>query len=155
MLIFWGILSCAPRTIEVTHEVHLESEPESSTETIVPCSISLVPHLEDESAFVQVLVSGVDRITMQLSMYEGQEKLVRSLELDSSSTYDLEMFWPMETPDHSWQRIHGTQAQLLVEGYSEQGTSCSEQYVDDFIHLCTYLKLIALFMTPIPFPEQF
>ena len=133
MLVFWGIISCAPRTIQVTHEVQLESEPEASTETIVPCNISLVPHLEDDSAFVQVLVSGVDRITMQLSMYEGQEKLMRSLELEPSSTYDLEMFWPMETPDHSWQSIYGTQAQLLVEGTSNQGTSCSEQYVDDFV----------------------
>ena len=132
MLLIYGFISCGSRTLEVTHEVHLEQEPEDVNEEILPCSISLVPHLNESQAFVEILVSGVDTLKMELSLYGGREKLVRTLDVQASTSYELEMFWPMETPNHSWQDTYGTEVQLLVQGGSNQGTSCSEQYVDVF-----------------------
>ena len=133
MLFILVLISCSPLDVNYTHDVQTENETEGGNKEDLPCSISLQPQLEGIAAFVQVFASGVDQLKMELSLYDDQERLVRSLDLSASSTYELEMFWPMETPEHSWQDSYGTQARLIVQGTSDQGASCSGEYVDAFV----------------------
>ena len=76
-------------------------------------SIEIISHLDSSTPYVQVVISGVTRATMELTMYEGKETIERNLSSDSSIENEVEMFWPMETPAQYmaigiWNRGHSS-----------------------------------------------
>ena len=135
MLLMYSLISCSPLELTFTHEAQKNStDPVSEPVTEAgPCALEIRSQLDAGASFVQVAAAGADQITMKLSMYGGREVLTRSLSLDAAESYELEMFWPMETPEHSWQQAYGTQAELQIVGSSDAGASCQAQLVDAFV----------------------
>ena len=75
MIEMLAILGCDPTDLSFNHEIYTESE---NQETPTERRPSLLSALGSTSPHVQIHVSGVDHITMQLSMYGGREVLERS-----------------------------------------------------------------------------
>jgi len=144
MFILYAIIACSPINLSFDHKIHTERESTEPVVEITPCSIDIISQLDADSPHMQLVVRGADDITMQLTMYEGREVLERRLELNSDSEYALEMFWPMETPNHSWQQAYGTQATLQLQGNSEDGASCDAQFTDSFASFADQLHMYDL-----------
>ena len=136
LFFFWctmfliSLLSCTSSlNIDITkHTNDDDSEVTSST----PCTITIYKQSEIESPYIDVTITSAEKIIIQLELYGGKELLQREVLLPTTGSHTVEMFWPKQTQNHTWQEQYGTNATLTAIGFSGNEETCRETLEEEF-----------------------
>ena len=125
-----SLLSCTSSlNIDITkHTNDDDSEVTSST----PCTITIYKQSEIESPYIDVTITSAEKIIIQLELYGGKELLQREVLLPTTGSHTVEMFWPKQTQNHTWQEQYGTNATLTAIGFSGNEETCRETLEEEF-----------------------
>lgn len=146
MLFLYLLLSCTSSVeVDITkHADHSDQESPSSS----PCTLTINKQEETTSSYVEVNIASAERLIIILDLYEGKESLQREFFLPSTQTHTIEMFWPKQTPNHTWQEQYGTTATLTAVGFSGDEETCRESLEGEFSPAVSRVESSRFITTP-------